>query len=165
MWMTQTCLETFWRMTLMYIYTPIHHKDDAFLPKMLPFCHKPKLGNPGTCSGNVCVLLSKGTAPFMCQHSQQRCVGESVQLGDSFYASALPLTLSQHSRWHVNQILYWLKMRMHANTGVDAYGTPRPERIKGATKAKSECLHFQLTLTRTHKRSPNLTRTNSMSVH
>ena len=47
-------------------------------------------------------------------------------------------------------------MQTHANTGVDAYATPWRERIKGATKANSECVRFPLTLTRTHKRSPNL---------
>ena len=71
--------------------------------------------------------------------------------------SALLLTLRQCSRWHVSQILYWLKMQTYANAGVDAYVTPWRRRIKGATKAKSECIRFSLTLTRTHKRNPNLT--------
>ena len=38
---------------------------------------------------------------------------------------------------------------MHANAGGDAYETPRNGRINGATKAKSECEHFPLTLTLT----------------
>ena len=71
----------------------------------------------------------------------------AVELGASFYASALPLTLHQRSRWHVNQILYWLKKQTHARTGGYAYETPWRGRIKGATKAKSECVCFLLTLT------------------
>ena len=86
----------------------------------------------------------------------QRICSVAVQLGASFYASALLLTLCQHYRWHVNQILYWLKTQSHANAGVDAYDTLRHGRIKGATMAKSECIHFPLTLRRTHKRSPSL---------
>ena len=61
--------------------------------------------------------------------------------------SALPLTLRQCPHWHVNQILSWLKTQTHANAGGDAYETPRSERIKGATWAKSECERFPLTLT------------------
>ena len=87
---------------------------------------------------------------------RRRISSVAAQLGSSFYASALPLTLCRHSHWHVNQNLYWLKTRMHPNAGVDAYETPRRERIKCATKAKSECVHFPLTLIRRHKRSPNL---------
>ena len=45
---------------------------------------------------------------------------------------------------------------MHANTGVDAYETPWHGCIKGATQAKSECVRFKLTLTRTHERIPSL---------
>ena len=45
---------------------------------------------------------------------------------------------------------------MHANAGVDAYETPRRGRIKGATKAKSECVRFPLTLTQMLKRSSSL---------
>ena len=48
-------------------------------------------------------------------------------------------------------------MQTHANAGVEAYETPRRERIKGAIKAKSECVRIPLTQTWTHKRSPNLT--------
>ena len=48
----------------------------------------------------------------------------AVELGASFYASALPLTLRQCSHWHVKQILYWLKKQMHANTEGDAHETP-----------------------------------------
>ena len=70
--------------------------------------------------------------------------------------AALPLTLRQHSCWHVNQNLYWLKTRTHANAGVDAYEIPRRGRIKGATKAKSECVLFPLTLMQTQKWSPSL---------
>ena len=47
-------------------------------------------------------------------------------------------------------------MQMHANAGVDAYETSWHGRIKGATKAKSECVRFPLTLMRMHKRSPSL---------
>ena len=69
-----------------------------------------------------------------------------VELGASFYASALPLTLHQRSQRHVNQILYWFKKQMYANTG-DAYETPRHGYIKGATKVRSEYVCFPLTLT------------------
>ena len=48
-------------------------------------------------------------------------------------------------------------MQTHATAGVDAYETPWRGHIKGATKAKSECMRFPLTLMRTHKRSPSLT--------
>ena len=37
-------------------------------------------------------------------------------------------------------------MQMHANAGGDAYETPRRGSIKAATKAKSQCEHFLLTL-------------------
>ena len=40
----------------------------------------------------------------------------------------------------------------NVNAGVDAYETLQRGRIKGATKAKSECVGFPLALTRTHKR-------------
>ena len=38
-------------------------------------------------------------------------------------------------------------MQTHANTGEDAYETLWRGRIKGAIKAKSECVRFPLTLT------------------
>ena len=59
------------------------------------------------------------------------------------------MTLHQHSCWHVNEILYWLKKQTHANAGGEAYETPRRGRIKSATKTKSECERFSLML---HKR-------------
>ena len=79
----------------------------------------------------------------------RRRVGSvAMSLCVSFNASALPLTLHQRPRWHVNQFLYLLKMQMHAKAGVDADETPHQHgRIKGATKAKSECVRFLLTLT------------------
>ena len=44
-------------------------------------------------------------------------------------------------------------MQMRANAGGDAYETPQCGYIKGATKAKSECECFPLTITVTlHKR-------------
>ena len=66
-----------------------------------------------------------------------------MELGASFYVSALLLALHQCSGWQANQILYWLKKQMHANAGRDTYETPQCERI---TKAKSECVCFPLTL-------------------
>ena len=71
----------------------------------------------------------------------------AVELSASFLASALVLTLHQRSHWHVKQILYCLKKQVHANVGGDAYETPRRGPIKGATKAKSECIRFPITLT------------------
>ena len=41
-------------------------------------------------------------------------------------------------------------MQTHANAGGDAYETPQRERIKDATKAKSECECFPLTLILTY---------------
>ena len=43
---------------------------------------------------------------------------------------------------------------MHANAGRDAYETPWHGRIKGATKTKSECKYFPLTLRERIKGAP-----------
>ena len=107
----------------------------------------PRVGFSGRVDSSIAVMLAscshlsvmqatpKGTAPFMRQHYHQ------------------PFTLAcQPNR------VCWLKMQTHANAGVYAYETPRRGCIEGATKAKNECIQFPLTLIRTHKRSPSLSR-------
>ena len=80
----------------------------------------------------------------------------AVYIGSSFYVIALVLPTCQRSRWHVNQILCWLKMQTHPNPGGDSNETPWHGCIKGVTRDNSECVGFPLTLKQTHKRIPSL---------
>ena len=113
---------------------------------------------------HVCVCVCIGLWLLLCicfrVALRQLIDSVAVELGASFYASALPLTLRQLSHWHVNHILYWVKTQKHASAGGDAYETPRRGHIP-STKAKSEYVCFPLILTLTlseHiKGAPSLT--------
>ena len=93
--------------------------------------------NLGKCFGFDSVSLSSDYAAFRLRLLLCVCLRGSVASGNRGTARRLLLCISisidPASTLHVNQILYWLKMQVHANAGGNAYEYPLRGRIKGAT--------------------------------